>query len=166
MELITPSIGLVFWMLVSFLLLVFLLRKFAWPFILTSLKEREAAINDALTAADKAREEMKTLQADNEKILREARKESEEIIKRAEALRKETLEQVQIEAKQNYDAMLNRAKEAIENERKAAVEDLKNDIATLSIDIAEKILEDALKNPATYDRLIEKAIVQLENNTL
>ncbi len=158
MELITPGIGLIFWMTLIFLVLFFALKRFAWPMILSMLKEREEAINNALHTAEKAREEIKNLHADNERLLREARIQSDEILRNAEEIRKETIGKAQNEAQKEYERILENARLAIENEKKSAIIELQNEVAKLSIDIAEKILCEEMKNKQQYDALIEKSI--------
>jgi F-type H+-transporting ATPase subunit b len=164
MELISPNIGLVFWTTLIFLILFFGLKKFAWPSILTMLKERETAISNALSAAEKAREEIKHLHADNEKLLREARIQSEEILRRADEMRKETIGKAQNEAQKEYERILENARFAIENEKNAAIVELQNEVAKLSIDIAEKILGEEMKNKQQYDKMIEKSIQDININ--
>jgi len=158
MELIKPDLGLLFWTALIFLTLFFVLKKFAWPPILSMLKEREAAISEALSAAEKAREEIKELHADNEKLLREARIQSDEILRRANEIRKETIGKAQNEAQKEYARLLENARLAIENEKKSAITELQNELAKLSIDIAEKILREKMKNKQQYDKMIEKTI--------
>ena len=166
MELISPNIGLVFWTTLTFLVLFLLLKKFAWPVILSTLKERETAIANALSAAEKAREEMKQLHSDNEKLLREARMQCDEILRRGNEMRKEAIGKAQNEAQKEYDRLLENARLAIETEKKAAIVELQNEVAKLSIDIAEKILREEMKNKQQYDKLIEKSIQDITNNKL
>src|SRR6185436_10424483 len=128
MKLVTPDIGLLFWMLVSFSIVLFLLKKYAWKPILKSLKERETSIADALNSAKQAKEEMASLKADNEKLLAQARAERDLII--MEARSKATVE---------ADRLLQVAREGIRNEKVAAINELKNQVAALSLEIAEKI---------------------------
>ena len=158
MELITPGIGLTFWTTLIFLMLFFLLKKFAWPVILSVLKDRERAIAEALNAAEKAREEIKELHIDNEKLLRETRIQCDEILHKADERRKEVIGKAQNEAHKEYERIIGKAREAIENEKKAAIIQLENEVARLSIDIAEKILREEMKNKRQYDKMIEKSI--------
>jgi len=161
MELIKPDIGLLFWTVLIFLVLFFVLKRFAWPPILTMLKERETAISNALSAAEKAREEMKEIHADNEKLLREARIQSDEILRRANEIRQETIGKAQNEAIKEYERLLGNARQAIENEKKTAITELQNELARHSINIAEKILREEMKNKQQYDKLIEKSIQEI-----
>ena len=144
MKLITPDIGLVFWMVISFSVVVFLLRKFAWKPILKMLRERESYISDALKSAERAKEEMAKLQADNEKIINEARTERDKLLKEA----RETKDAIIADAKEKAGAEANKiienAKLAIDNEKAAALNDVKDQITVLSIEIAEKILGNEL----------------------
>jgi F-type H+-transporting ATPase subunit b len=156
--LLNPNVGLIVWTMLIFLVLFFALKKFAWPVILSTLKERENEISRALNAAEKARKEMEKLHVSNEKLLQEARSVSSDILRRADEMRRETIAKAQIEANKEYEYILENARLAIENEKKAAIVELQNEVAELSIDIAEKILRDELKNKKQYDELIHKSI--------
>ncbi len=164
MELIQPGIGLIFWMTLSFLIVIFILKKFAWKPILNGLKEREKSIDEALNAAEKAREEMKNLKADNEKLLQEAKEERDNILKDARKMK----DSIILEAKEKAQVEANRIVEGalvtIENEKSAAVHDLKNQIATLSIEIAEKILKEELKAKGKQKELIDKLVSEIKFN--
>jgi F-type H+-transporting ATPase subunit b len=164
MELIQPGIGLIFWMTLSFFIVIFILKKFAWKPILNGLKEREKSIEEALNAAEKAREAMKNLKADNEKLLQEAKEERDNILRDARKMK----ENIITEAKEKAQAEANRIVEGalvtIENEKNAAVHDLKNQIATLSIEIAEKILKEELKTKGKQKELIDKLISEIKFN--
>lgn len=155
MDLVTPAIGLVFWTVVIFLILLFLLFKFAWKPILNAVNERNASIEEALAAADKAKEEMIKLQADNEAVLREAHAERDQILKEARDLKDQTIEEAKTAAKNEADGIIKAAKEAIENEKRAAINQMKNEMATLSVQIAEKILQRELGDKEGQQALIE-----------
>jgi F-type H+-transporting ATPase subunit b len=161
MDLVTPAIGLVFWTVLIFLILLFLLFKFAWKPILNAVNERNASIEDALAAADKAKEEMVKLQASNEAVLKEAHTERDKILKEARELKDKTVDEAKLAAKAEAEAIIKSAKEAIENEKRAAINQIKNEMASLSIQIAEKILEKELSNKQEQNALI----VELLNNT-
>ena len=161
MELITPNAGLIFWTTLIFLILFLILKKFAWPSILSMLKEREQAISNALSAAEKAREECKNLYADNEKLLREARMQSDEILRTANDMRKQLIGQAQNDAQKEYERIIENARETIDNEKQAAIIELQNEVAKLSIDIAEKILREEMKNKKQHDELIRKSITDV-----
>lgn len=158
MEILTPAIGLIFWTTIIFLLLFLALRKFAWPVIIKMLAEREQNIANALQAAEKAREELENLNADNEKLMREARMQCTEMLQNAENIRKELIGKAQNDAKQEYEKIVAEAMKNIENEKQAAIIELKNEVAKLSINIAEKILRQEMNNTQQYNNLIEKSI--------
>ena len=142
--LLSVSVGTVFWASISFLIVFFLLYKMAWTPILQSLKDREEGISNALNEAERARKEMAKLQAGNEDLLRQARDERDNILKDAKAfadkMRAEALAKTQADA----DRMLAAARAEIENQKKAAITELKNSVATLSVDIAEKLVREKL----------------------
>ena len=153
MDLITPEFGLVFWTLITFLVLLFILRKFAWNPILGAVSERENGIKKALASADKARQEMENLQADNQKILKEARAEREAMLKEARELKNKMIDDAKDEAKEEANKLVAQAQAAIETEKKAAIADLKAQVADLSISIAEKVLGEELSNKGKQEKL-------------
>jgi len=146
MELVKPAIGLVFWMIVTFSIILFVLRKFAWKPILGMIKEREDSIDNALKAADNARKEMQDLKSANEKILAEARAERDVMLKEARDTKDAIINEAKGKAKIEADRMITQAREAINTEKLAAITELKAQVATLSIDIAEKILKEQLSS--------------------
>jgi F-type H+-transporting ATPase subunit b len=155
MDLITPEFGLVFWTLITFLLLLFILRKFAWNPILGAVSEREEGIKKALTAADKARKEMENLQADNERILNEARAERESMLKDAREMKAKMIADAKEEAQSQASKMIEQAQAAIESEKKAAMTELKNHVAGLSLEIAEKIVGAELASDKKQLQLVD-----------
>jgi F-type H+-transporting ATPase subunit b len=164
MELVKPEFGLVFWMLVSFLIVLFILGKFAWKPILKALKERETSIEDALRSADKAREAMENLKADNEKLLSEARAERERMLREARDTKDAIINEAKGKATTEANRLLQMAREAITNEKLAAITELKNQVATLSIEIAEKILREQLKDAGKQKELAEKYLKEVKMN--
>lgn len=164
MDLITPALGLVVWTVIPFILLVFLLKKYAWGPILTAVKERENSINDALEAADKAKEEMQKLQSDNEVILKAARAERDSIMKEAREMKDKLINEAKSEATKEADKMIELAKASIERETLAAMTELKNQIADLSVDIAEKVLRNELSDKEKQMTLVEKLVAEAEGN--
>ena len=158
MDLITPEFGLVFWTLITFLVLLFILRKFAWKPILGAVSEREEGIKEALASAEKARQEMENLQADNERILKEARAEREAMLKEARELKNKMIDDAKAEAQQEASKLVVQAQAAIEAEKKAAVADLKSKVAEISISIAETVLKDELSNKTKQEKLIESML--------
>lgn len=164
MGLVLPDYGLLFWMMLTFLVVLFLLKKFAWKPILGSLKEREDSISDALKAADKAREEMARLQADNEKILATARQERDELLKEAREVKQQMIEEAKEKAVIEAEKMINNAKQAIENEKLSAIADIKKSIASMSIQIAEKILKKQLDDPQQQQEIMDKYLKDIKLN--
>ena len=155
MDLVTPDIGLIFWTTLSFLILLFILGKFAWKPILNSVNERESSILKALDEADNARKEMENLTADNERILKEARAERETMIKEARDIKTKMISDAKEEAKATAETMILQAQEAIKNEKKSAMTDLKNQVASLSIEIAEKVVKEELSNKDKQLKLVD-----------
>jgi F-type H+-transporting ATPase subunit b len=158
MDLVTPDIGLIFWTTLSFLILLFILGKFAWKPILNSVNDRETSILKALKEAENAREEMKNLTADNERILKDARIEREAMIKEARDIKVKMISDAKEEAKTTADAIISQAQEAIENEKKSAMVDLKSQMASLSIEIAEKVVKEELSNKDKQLKLVEEML--------
>lgn len=164
MELVSPGIGLIFWMALAFGTVFFVLKKFAWPSILQALKEREQHIEEALQAADIAYQEMKKLKLDNEVLLKEAKEERDAIMSEARKIRDKMLDEARLKANVEADRIVENAKERIENERKAAIIEMKNQIAEISIEVAEKILRDKLTPSKEQHDYIERIIEQKHLN--
>jgi F-type H+-transporting ATPase subunit b len=164
MELIQPGIGLIFWMTISFGTVLFILGRYAWKPIMKSLKEREDSIDQALHAADKAREEMKQLQFDNEKLLRQAKDERDAILNEARKIREKMIEDARTKANEEANRIVENAKERIENEKMAAITELKNQIALLSIEIAEKLIREELAKDKKQEALIQKMLDDIKSN--
>lgn len=158
MELLTPSFGLIFWMMVWFGIMFFLLKKFAWPIILGSLNEREKSISDALDSAKKAKEEMLLLKSDNEKILAEARNERDQLLKDARDTKDAMINEAKTKAQQEADRLLKQAREAITTEKNAAINEIKDQVATLSVQIAEKILKQELSSADKQKALVNQML--------
>lgn len=164
MELVKPSIGLIFWMIVSFSIILFLLKKFAWAPILGMIKEREESIEQALASAEKAKEEMKRLQSNNERILAEAKTERELLLKDAREIREKMIAEAKGMATKEGERLLKSARENIQNEKMAAITELKNQVATLSIDIAEKILKSELSSDEKQKSLVNTLLKDVNLN--
>ncbi len=146
MDLIKPAFGLIFWMTISFLVVLFVLKKYAWKPILDILKEREDSIEKALNEAKRAREELIFLKAANQDLLNEARAERDRILKEAKEMKNAIIAEAKIKAKEEAEKVIESAREAINNEKKAAIAEIKNQVAVLSIEIAEKILRSELSD--------------------
>ena len=162
MELVTPGIGLVFWMLVSFLIVLLLLKKYAWGPILSGLKSREESIESPLNEAEKARAEMANIKTDNEALLKEARIEGDAILKEARDMRDQTVNDAKTRAKEEADKMIAGAKEAIQNEKLAAITELKNQVAALSIKIAEKVIKAELSDDEKQRSLVNNLLDEVK----
>ena len=158
MELVKPELGLVVWTLITFLILLFILRKFAWKPILGAVSDREEGIKDALASAEKARREMENLTADNERILQEARAEREAMLKDARDMKNKMIADAKEEAQAQANKMIEQAQAAIESEKKAAMAELKSHVAGLSIDIAEKVVRKELSNKGSQEKLVEEML--------
>ena len=163
MDLVTPEFGLIFWTLITFLALLFILKKFAWKPILGAVSEREQGIRDALASAAEARKEMQDLQADNERILKEARVEREAMLKEARQLKNKMIDDAKQDAKLEASKLITQAQAAIEVEKKAAISDLRSQVAKISISIAEKVVREELSNTERQEKLVES---MLDNTTL
>ncbi len=164
MELVKPAFGLIFWMFVSFALILFLLKKFAWKPILEMLDEREKTISDALNSAQKAKEEMTALRAGNEKLLQEARNERDNLLKEAREAKEMIINEAKTKATEASDKILASARENISNEKMAAITELKNYVATLSIEIAEKVLKQELADPNKQKELVQTLLKDTKMN--
>ncbi len=164
MDLITPGFGLIFWQTVIFLALVFVLSKYAWKPMLNAVKERESSIEESLAAAEKAKEEMSKLQSDNEKLLEEARLERDKIIKEALAVANNIKDEAKTDASKISGKMIEDAKLAINNEKQAALTEMKNQVASLSLDIAERLLRQNLDDQPKQSQLVDQYLKDLNIN--
>ncbi len=164
MDLLTPGTGLIIWQTFVFLLLVLLLAKFAWKPILGSLKEREESIQQALDSAEKAKLEMAALKSDNEKLLREAREERDKILRDAREASNRMHDQAQVDAKKNADKIIEDAKAIIQTEKNAALRDVKAQVAMFSLEIAERLIKNNLKDDKAQKDLAETFIKDLKLN--
>ena len=151
---ITPGLGLVFWMTLTFAVLMFLLAKFAWKPILSALNERETSIIDALNQAKLAREEVQNLKAENERIIHEARIEKDNILREAREIRYRIVNEAKEMAKVEGEKMIEAARHTIAMERAAAIDEMKLQISNLSLDIAEVILKQRLEDKEAQNKLI------------
>ena len=158
------SLGLFFWQAVLFIALILLLKKFAWKPILDSVNDREEGIKNALDSAEKAKLEMENLQADNQKLLKEARAERETMLKEAREIKNKMIEDAKDEAKEAADKLVAQAQASIESEKKAAIADLKSQVANLSIEIAEKVVREELSNKDKQVKLVESMLSEATLN--
>ncbi len=164
MDLVNPGFGLVFWTIITFLCLLFILRKFAWKPILGAVTEREEGIKSALMSAENARKEMQNLKADNERILNEARAEREAMMKDAREIKSKMISDAKEQAQEQANKMIEQAQAAIESEKKSAMIELKNQVASLSINIAEKVVREELSNKDRQLQLVESMLNDVKLN--
>ena len=164
MDLVTPGIGLIFWSTLFFLILLFILGKFAWPAILTAVKARNESIRKALDAAVQAKDEMAKLQVDNEKILAEAKTERNALLKEARKIKDKLIADAKEKATEEAKKLVQSARESIQNEKTAAISDMKTQMAGLSVDIAEKILRAKLDDSKAQKELVNQLINEADLN--
>jgi F-type H+-transporting ATPase subunit b len=152
------SFGLFFWQTIIFVGLILLLKKFAWKPILDAVNEREEGIKNALLSAANAKKEMQNLQSDNQRILQEARLERDTMLKEAREMKEKVIADSKTEAQEQGLKMIEQAKAAIQSEKNAAMAELKSQVSTLSLEIAEKLLKDELSNKEAQVKLVEKML--------
>ena len=152
------SLGLFFWQSLIFMGLLFMLLKFAWKPILDAVNDRENSIKDALASAEAARDEMKNLQSDNQRILKEARAEKESLLKEARTTRSELINNAKEEAQEEAQKILSQAQDAIQSEKRAAVKELKEQVGSIAMEIAEKVLQKELENKDRQLELVDQLL--------
>lgn len=152
------SVGLFFWQTLIFIILVLLLKKYAWNAILVSVREREEKIQEGIEAADKAKEMMRELREDNEKLLAEARLERDGIIKAAREAKEKMISEAKAKASEEADKVIKSAQETIKAEKSAAMNEIRTHVAELSVSIAEKILKNEIAADGKQKELIESAM--------
>ncbi len=156
--------GLIIWTTIIFTLLLVVLKKFAWKPILKAVDERNLSIEEALKAAEKAKKEMEKLNADNERILDEAKLERDALLKEARDIKERVINEAKEKANVEADKIITSARKQIVNEKMKAVTELKNSVAVLSIDIAERVLKSELKDKQTQEEFISKVLKSSELN--
>jgi len=162
MELITPSFGLLFWMLIGFGILFFILAKYAWPAIIAMIAKREQFIQQQLTEAEQVRQEMKNLKSEHQQLLIEAKDERDKILSDARKMVNKMNEDAKLRHEKETDAMMAETRVAIENEKLKAITEIKNEIANLSIEVAEKILREELKESSRQEDIIQKWVEEMK----
>ncbi|NLP57228.1 F0F1 ATP synthase subunit B [Lutibacter sp. B1] len=155
------SFGLFFWQSLLFILLLILLGKFAWKPILKAVDDREQGIKDALAEAENARKEMQNLTADNERILKEARAERDILLKEAKVMKENIISDAKEQAKEQANKVIEQAKATIESEKQAAITELKNQVAELSVGIAEKVVRAELSDKDKQLKLVEDMLKEV-----
>lgn len=164
MELITPAFGLIFWMLIGFGILFFLLAKFAWPVITKAIADRENYIQEQLDAAETVKQEMKNLHSEHQQLLVQAKEERDKILADARKIVERMNEEAKVLRDKEYDARMEETRITIRNEKMKAITEIKNEIALLSIDIAEKILRDELSTKDRQEQIVHKWVDELNLN--
>ena len=164
MDLLLPKLGLFFWALVIFLILVLILSKFAWKPIMSAIRKREEDIQHSIDEAKRVREEMASLKAENEALLAQARVEREAMLKEAREMAAQIIAKAHESAQDDYKRTVEKAREEIRAEKLAALTEVKNQVAILSIEIAEKLLRQELGNVGAQQQLVDKLVNELHLN--
>lgn len=164
MELLVPEIGLVIFQTIAFLLLMFILGKFAWKPVLAAIKEREQSIDDALNKAELAKQEMIRLTAQNEELMKAARAERDLMLKEAKALKDNIVNEAKTQAQTEGAKLIGKARIEIENQKKAALYELKSQVSSLSLEIAERVLRGQLEDKAKQEDLVANLLKDVELN--
>ena len=162
MGFVTPDYGTIFWMIIIFGIALYILKKFAWAPILNALKERELSISDALNSAEKARKEVAGLKASNDQILAEARREKELILKEAREIKDKIVAEARQQAMAETQKGIENARQQILAEKTAAINDIKAQVAELSVQIAEIVIRKQLDNPKDQKMLVEDLLKDLK----
>jgi F-type H+-transporting ATPase subunit b len=164
MELLSPHFGLLIWTLIAFILVLIILRKYAWNPILKGLHERETNIAEAIATAEKVKAEMAQLKSEHETLLIKAREERASIIKEAKESSDKMLAEAKEKAKKEYDRILAEAQDAIEQQKNAAIIDVKNKIGSLVIEVSEKVLRKELSNVKEQEQYIHQLATEIQLN--
>lgn len=164
MQLLTPALGLIFWTLVAFLLAFFILKKFAWPAIINGLAEREKTIADALASAERVKLEMAQLKNENEALMAKAREERAQMLKEAKETKDKIINEAKEQAKIEANKIIVDANNAIQNQKMAALTDVKNQIGNMVVEVAEKVIRRELANSAEQESYIRKLADDLTKN--
>ena len=162
MGFVTPDYGTIFWMLIIFGIVLFILKKFAWGPILKALKDRERSISDALNSAEKARKDVAGLKAANDQIITEARREKDIILKEARDIKDKIIADAKNQANAEAQKSIEYAKQQIDAEKTAAINDIKKQVAELSVMIAEKVIKKQLENPKEQEILVQDMLKDLK----
>jgi F-type H+-transporting ATPase subunit b len=164
MELVKPGLGLIVWMTITFSIVLFILSKFAWKPILAAIKEREDSINNALNSAEDARKQMDALKADNEKLLNQARAERELMLKEASEMKENIITQAKRSADEEGRKIIAKANEAIESAKLNAMNELKTQVAVLSVDLAEKVLRKKMEDRSQQEAFVNENLKSITLN--
>ena len=164
MQLLTPAFGLIIWTLLAFLIVFFLLKKYAWPMILGGLAEREKNIGDSLALAEKIKLEMAQMKNDNEAILAQAREERASMLKEAKETKDKMISEAKEEAKLQANKIITDAHASIQNQKMAALTEIKNQVGSLVLEVSEKVLRKELSNKAEQENYIKTLAAEVKLN--
>jgi F-type H+-transporting ATPase subunit b len=164
MELLLPKLGLIFWNLLAFLIVFFILRKFAWPAILKGLKEREGAIAESLASAERMKVEMTQMKTENEALLAKAQEERAQLLKEARTTKDKIINEAKEQAKAEANKIVVEAQEAINAQKMAALTEVKNQVGKLVIEVSEKILRKELTNKDAQEAHIKGLVDEIKLN--
>jgi F-type H+-transporting ATPase subunit b len=164
MELLTPSFGLLIWTFIAFLIVFFILAKFAWPAIIIGLKEREQSIAESLATAEKVKMEMAQMKSDNEALMRKAQEERAQMLKEAKETKDKIIGEAKEQAKTEANKIVAEAQAAIEQQKMAALTDVKNQVGQLVIEVAEKVLRKELSNKSEQEKYISDLAKEVKLN--
>lgn len=164
MELVKPGIGLIFWMTITFGIVFFILSKFAWKPILNAIREREDSINSALNSAEEARVQMAALKSDNEKLLNQARAVRDQMLKEANEIKESIIAQAKKSADEEGRKIIAKASESIEAAKLNAMNQLKTQVAVLSVDLAEKILRKKMEDRSQQEAFVNENLKSISLN--
>ena len=164
MQLLTPAFGLIIWTLLAFLIVFFLLKKFAWPMIIGGLQTREKNIADSLATAERIKLEMAQMKNDNEAILTQAREERASMLKEAKETKDKMISEAQEEAKVQANKIITEAHASIQNQKMAALTEIKNQVGSLVLEVSEKVLRKELSNKAEQENYIKTLAAEVKLN--
>jgi len=159
---LTVSYGTMIWMSIAFIVVLFLLKKFAWGPILKAIKAREDHIEESLQMATNVKKEMQELQSSNEQLLNDARNERDSLLKEARTMKDEIINEAKSKASEEANKMINSAREVIENEKMAALVTLKNEVGRLSLEIAENVIRERLSDDKKQNELVSKLLSEVD----
>lgn len=160
---LTPDLGLLFWMLLAFIIVFIVLAKFGFPAIINMVEERKAYIDESLRKAHEANEKLANIKAESEQLLREAREQSAQIVKDAAAARDSMVSQAELKAREESARIIAEAKAQIENEKQAALNEIRGEVARLSVGIAEKVLRKELSSDAAQMEYVDKLLDEVSS---
>lgn len=164
MDLLQPALGLFFISLLIFIIVFLILKKFAWKPILSTLKEREDSITDSIATAERVKEEMAQMKAEHEHVLAEAKAERSLILKEAKEAKEKIISEAKAQAQAEAKKIIQDASVAIENQKMAALTDVKNQVGTLVIEVAEKVLRKELSDKQNQDAYIKQLAQEIKMN--